>query len=494
MDTTGFGDTPQSPSYGASNAASFNPGAMKYLSTRGSAAPADFQDVLLAGLAPDGGLYMPAGWPSLPDLPAGPSGHYAAAAAYVMGPFTDGNPGHDELYALVSEAYAKFDDADTAPLKQIGDDLFLLELFHGPTAAFKDFAMQVLSRLMERALKLTGGRTTILGATSGDTGAAAVEAFRGRANTELFILFPRGRISDVQRKQMTTASEPNVHPIAIEGSFDDAQAIVKTLFGIEAFRTRHALSAVNSINWVRIVAQAVYYYTACAKLGFASRPSFSVPTGNFGDIFAGYAAWKMGLPMARLVIATNENDILARALETGRYEPRDVMPTDSPSMDIQISSNFERLLFEASGRDSGFVTRAMGDLRKEGGFTIPGAILASIKERFSAYRVSREEAASAMKELHRGTGMIIDPHTAVGLAAASRERKRTGGPMVVLATAHPAKFPRAVERAIGRTAPVPQSLECCLEREERYGILPASAEAVAAYIDARGAKNAGISS
>ncbi len=344
---------------------------MMYVSTRGAAAPANFEEVLLAGLAPDGGLYMPHSWPVLPALPAEPTGHYAAAAAYVMEPFTGGNPAHAELFALVSDAYARFDHPDTAPLTQIGRDLFLLQLFHGPTLAFKDFAMQVLSRLMERALKRTGARTTILGATSGDTGAAAVEAFRGRQDIELFILFPDGRISDVQRKQMTTAQEDNIHPIAIGGTFDDAQAIVKTLFGDEHFRTRHALSAINSINWARIVAQTVYYYTACAKLGFNSAPSFSVPTGNFGDIFAGYAAHKMGLPMGRLVIATNENDILARALDTGRYEPRDVTPTDSPSMDIQISSNFERLLFEAAGRDAGLVSAAMASLRTEGWFDIP---------------------------------------------------------------------------------------------------------------------------
>ena len=287
-------------------------------------------------------------------------------------------------------------------LTQIGRDLFLLELFHGPTCAFKDFAMQVLSRLMERALKRTGSRTTILGATSGDTGAAAVEAFRGRQDIELFILFPHGRISDVQRKQMTTAAEDNIHAIAVEGTFDDAQNIVKTLLGDKDFRTRHALSAINSINWARIVAQTVYYYTATEKLGPESKPNFTVPTGNFGDIFAGFAALKMGLPLGKLVIATNENDILARTLETGRYEPRDVMPTDSPSMDIQISSNFERLLFEASGRNAAFVTGAMENLRERGSFSIPAATIEPIRERFSAQRVSREEASAAMNRLIRG--------------------------------------------------------------------------------------------
>ncbi len=441
---------------------------MMYVSTRGATAPADFEEVLLAGLAPDGGLYMPTSWPQLQPLPASSSAHYAAAAAYVMGPYTGGNPRHPDLFAIVSDAYAGFGHQDAAPLKEIGQDLFLLELFHGPTLAFKDFAMQVLSRLMERALKRRGARTTILGATSGDTGAAAVEAFRGRKDIELFILFPHGRISDVQRKQMTAAEEENIHAIAIEGTFDDAQAIVKTLFGDEDFRTRHALSAINSINWMRIIAQAVYYYTAHAKLGPDARPSFTVPTGNFGDIFAGFVAAKMGLPMGRLVIATNENDILARALKTGRYEPREVTATDSPSMDIQVSSNFERLLFEESGRDADYVIQAMANLREKGAFEIPAPALAKMRERFSAYRASRDEAASAMRELFEKTGMLIDPHTAVGLAAAKREQERRPGPMVVLGTAHPAKFPEAVKRAAGRISEIPERLQARLSGRERF--------------------------
>jgi threonine synthase len=456
---------------------------MKYISTRGEAASADFEEVLLAGLAPGGGLYMPVSWPQLPPLPAGPASHYAAAAAYVMAPYIGTDPGYDDLFALVSDAYTRFSHPEIAPLRQIGPDLFLLELFHGPTLAFKDFAMQVLSRLMERALKHRGARTTILGATSGDTGAAAVEAFRGRQDIELFILFPNGRISDVQRRQMTAASEDNIHAIAVEGTFDDAQAIVKTLFGSQEFSTRHALSAINSINWARIIAQSVYYYTAVAKLGSGSNPSFSVPTGNFGDIFAGYAASKMGLPIRNLVIASNENDILTRTLESSRYEPRRVMPTDSPSMDIQISSNFERLLFDASGRDAAFVTRAMAGLQDEGQFEIPPAALTPIRERFSAYRSSREEAAAAMRQLFEDTGIIIDPHTAVGLAAAQKAQTRRTGAMVVLATAHPAKFPEAVKRAIGQTADVPESLQKHLEGRERFKILPNSASAVADYID-----------
>ena len=458
---------------------------MMYVSTRGAAAPADFEEVLLAGLAPDGGLYMPASWPELASLPASPAAHYAAAAAHVITPFTGGNPAHADLFAIVSDAYARFSHPETAPLTEIGPHLFLLELFHGPTLAFKDFAMQVLSRLMERALTRRGARTTILGATSGDTGAAAVEAFRGREDIELFILFPHGRISDVQRKQMTAAQEDNIHAIAIDGTFDDAQAIVKTLFGDETFRKRHSLSAINSINWARIVAQTVYYYTAHAKLGLGVKPNFTVPTGNFGDIFAGFAASKMGLPMGRLVIATNENDILARALQTGRYEPREVAPTDSPSMDIQVSSNFERLLFEESGRDSAFVIRAMADLREHGSFEIPASTLGAMRERFSARRASRDEAASAMKTLYSETGILIDPHTAVGLAAAQKEQALNPGPMVVLGTAHPAKFPEAVKRATGRIADIPDRLQARLEGAERAELLPNSAKAVAAAIEAK---------
>jgi threonine synthase len=458
---------------------------MMYVSTRGKAAPASFQEVLLAGLAPDGGLYMPQRWPVLSALPASAAGSYANAAAHVMAPFMGADPGYDELLALVSDAYAGWSHPDTAPLTEIGRDLYLLELFHGPTLAFKDFAMQVLSRLMERALARTGSRTTILGATSGDTGAAAVEAFRGRKDIELFILFPHGRISDRQRKQMTTAPEDNIHAIAVEGTFDDAQSIVKTLLGDPEFRTRHALSAINSINWARILAQTVYYYTAAAKLGPDAAPNFTVPTGNFGDIFAGFAALKMGLPLGKLVIATNENDILARTLETGRYEPRNVMPTDSPSMDIQISSNFERLLFEASGRDAAFVTGAMADLGARGSFTIPPATLEPVRERFAAHRVSREEAATAMGRLNADTGLVIDPHTAVGLAAAKREQARQPGPMVVLSTAHAAKFPDAVKRATGREPEVPAALQRCLEGHERFEIMPDSAAAIASYIDAR---------
>jgi threonine synthase len=462
---------------------------MTYVSTRGEAASSSFETVLLSGLAPDGGLYMPSSWPRRSSLPPSLLGNYAAAAAHVMAPYTTGSVDHAELFALASEAYAEFDHPGIAPLVEIGPDFFLLELFHGPTLAFKDFAMQVLSRLMERALRRNGTRTTILGATSGDTGAAAVEAFRGREDIELFILYPDGRISDVQRKQMTTAREENIHPIAVDGTFDDAQFIVKTLFGDADFRARHDLSAINSINWARIIAQTVYYYTATAKLSTAVLPSFSVPTGNFGDIFAGFAASKMGCGIGRLVIATNENDILARALATGRYEPRSVHATDSPSMDIQVSSNFERLLFEESGRDASFVRFAMQRLRDDGAFDIPPATLAGIRERFSAHRIGGDEAAAAMHRLLEEAGVLVDPHTAVGLAAAQREREHLPGPMVVLGTAHPAKFPDAVRRATGRTPEIPERLRRCLGHPEQFERLPNCPAAVANYIDGKASKS-----
>jgi threonine synthase len=454
---------------------------MHYISTRGSAPEAGFEDVLLAGLAPDGGLYMPVGWPSLRRLPSG-AADYAAAAASVIAPYTADDISEPELFNIAQAAYRDFDRPDIAPLTEIGPDVFLLELFHGPTLAFKDFAMQLLSRLMARALERRGATTTIVGATSGDTGAAAVEAFRGRPNIELFILFPNGRVSDVQRKQMTTVAEANIHAIAVDGTFDDAQTIVKTLFGDAEFRARFALSAINSINWARIAAQAVYYYTACARLGQDVTPSFSVPTGNFGDVFAGYVAARMGLSIGRLIIATNENDILARTLATGFYEPRDVQPTDSPSMDIQISSNFERLLFEETDRDADFVVHAMHRLKEKGSFELPPETLRRIRDRFSAYKVSREEAARAMRSLYEASGTIVDPHTAVGLAAAHKENGRAAGPIVVLGTAHAAKFPQAVKRAIGCEADVPERLRSCLGKPERFEILPNSPSAIADYI------------
>jgi threonine synthase len=469
-----------------------------YVSTRGEAPSLDFEAVLMAGLARDGGLYCPQSWPQFSSGEiagfAGPP--YARAAARIMQPFIGDTIPATELASLTETAYARFAHAATAPLIQLGDNLWLLELFHGPTLAFKDLAMQLLGLLMDRSLKRSGRRITILAATSGDTGAAAVEAFKNRDAIDLFVLFPDGRISPAQRRQMTTSGAPNVHPIAVKGTFDDCQGIVKALFSDHALRDEFQLSAVNSINWARIMAQIVYYFTAAAALGAPHRPvRFSVPTGNFGDIFAGYAAMRMGLGVERLLIATNTNDILARTLATGRYEPLGVVPTTSPSMDIQISSNFERLVFEASGRDSERVRELMARFKTDGAFTLSAPELASIRSLFSAHRADEAETAETMKRIYAMTGYIADPHTSVGLAAAVREVDDASSPMVVLATAHPAKFPQAVERAIGRAPEIPERLRKVLAGREAFTPLAASADAVSAFIrDRASIASTGLSS
>ncbi len=461
---------------------------MIYISTRGRVPDLDFEGVLMAGLARDGGLYVPRQWPQFaPDEIAGFAGKpYARTAASIMQPFVGEGLAAPEFAGLIEAAYRDFAHAATVPLIQLGDNLWLLELFHGPTLAFKDLAMQLLGLLMDRSLRRSGERATILAATSGDTGAAAVEAFKGREAIDLFILFPDGRISAAQRRQMTTSGAANVHPIAVRGTFDNCQGIVKTLFGDEAFRDDVRLSAVNSINWARILAQIVYYFTAAASLGAPHRPMrFCVPTGNFGDIFAGYAARRMGLPIKRLVIATNTNDILARTLATGRYEPQTVVATSSPSMDIQVSSNFERLIFEAGGRDSARVRLLMAGFAETGSFTLNGAELAEIRALFSAHRADETETQETMRRVYKQTGYIADPHTAVGLAAAVREPEDARAPMIVLATAHPAKFPEAVERAIGRVPAIPERLQRVLTVTESVDTLDANAAAIRAFIRQR---------
>jgi threonine synthase len=383
---------------------------------------------------------------------------------------------------MAAEAYATFRDPAVAPLRQLGPDLFALELFHGPTLAFKDLAMQLLSRLMDHVLTARGQRVTIVGATSGDTGGAAVEAFKGRANADLFILFPKGRVSPIQQRQMTTADAPNVHALAVEGTFDDCQGIVKSLFNHTAFRDRVALAGINSINWARILAQIVYYFTAAVALGAPQRAvSFTVPTGNFGDVFAGYAAKRLGLPVEKLVVATNSNDILARTLATGRYELRPVVATASPSMDIQVSSNFERLLFEAHGRDGAAVRRLMEALARSGTFTLDAAALAAIRADFEAGRADEAETAAAIRDTYRATGFLADPHTAVGLAVAARHLK-PGVPMVALATAHPAKFPDAVRAASGVEPPVPPAIAGILDRPEKLTVIANDAKEVETFI------------
>ena len=459
---------------------------MQYVSTRGAAPALGFADALLTGLARDGGLYAPSTLPSWrPDAVRALRGvAYADAAVRVMTPFIGGDFGAAELEALTEDAYAGFRHAATAPLVQIEPNLFALELFHGPTLAFKDFAMQWLGRAMNHALTRRNARATILGATSGDTGAAAIEAFGGQSLTNVYILYPHGRVSDVQRRQMTTVGKPNVHALAIEGTFDDCQRIVKDLFGDLSFRDEMSLSGVNSINWARILAQIVYYFVAAAALGAPDRPiSFSVPTGNFGDVLAGYYAKRMGLPIERLMVATNENDLLARALANGRYEPRGVRATQSPSMDIQVSSNFERLLFEASNKRPEVVCSLMADFVGDGWYAIPMATLERIRADFAAERIDEAACSAEMRRVYRDSGLVMDPHSAVGLAAArSLIAASPATPVVALATAHPAKFPDAVERATGLRPPLPPHLADLMDREETIVVLPNDRKAVADYL------------
>ncbi|MGN6287328.1 MAG: threonine synthase [Afipia sp.] len=445
-----------------------------YISTRGEAPRLGFCDVMLTGLARDGGLYVPETWPRLtPEAIAGLLGRpYWEVAVEVIRPFVAGEISDADLGRMANEAYATFRHPAVVPLDQSGTNQFVLELFHGPTLAFKDVAMQLLARLMDHVLAKRGQRTTIVVATSGDTGGAAVEAFRGLDNVDLVVLFPNGRISDVQRRMMTTTGAPNVHALAVEGTFDDCQAIVKGLFNHHAFRDRVSLSGVNSINWARIVPQTVYYFTSAVALGAPARQvDFTVPTGNFGDIFAGYVAKRMGLPVRHLRIATNVNDILARTLKTGIYEVRQVHATESPSMDIQVSSNFERLLFEASGRDSAMIRSLMASLAQSGRFVLPDAVLARVREDFDAGRADENETRAAIRAAWREAGDLIDPHTAVALAVAERDNAESKIPDIVLSTAHAAKFPDAVEAACGTRPQLPAWLDGLMSRPEEITVV-----------------------
>jgi threonine synthase len=460
---------------------------VQYISTRGEAPALGFIDVTLAGLARDGGLYVPQAWPALdPTQIAGFAGRpYAEVACEVIAPFTTGAIADAELARMTREAYDAFRHPAVAPLVQLGPNSFVLELFHGPTLAFKDLAMQLLARLMDCALARRRERTTIVVATSGDTGGAAVEAFRGRSQVDVVVLFPNGRVSPVQRRMMTTAAEDNIHALAIEGTFDDCQALVKAMFNHSAFRDRVGLTGVNSINFARIVAQVVYYFVAAVALGAPNRKvAFTVPTGNFGDVFSGYVAQRMGLPVERLTIATNVNDILARTFSCGAYELRDVVPTTSPSMDIQVSSNFERLLFDACRRDPQPVRGAMAALAQSRRFTVPERALGEMRALFTADRALEDETAAAIRTTLRETGYLIDPHTAVAVAVAEKEsRERDPAiPMVVLSTAHPAKFPDAVEAACGVRPALPDWLAGLESKPERLTVLPADQGAVEAHI------------
>jgi threonine synthase len=463
--------------------------AVQHVSTRGEAPALGFADALLAGLARDGGLYVPQSWPELGrDAIAGFAGRpYAEVAKAVLGPLTGGDIPASAFGAMVDEAYAAFRHPAVCPLIQCDDNLFVLELFHGPTLAFKDVAMQLLGRLMDHVLRTRGARATIVGATSGDTGSAAVEAFKGLDQVDVFILYPEGRVSEVQRRQMTTVGAPNVHALAVEGTFDDCQSAVKAMFNNARLRDVVRLSGVNSINWARVAAQAVYYFTAAVALGSPYRPvSFAVPTGNFGDILAGFAAKRMGLRVAQLMIGTNANDILARALDTGTYEIRNVEPTASPSMDIQISSNFERLLFEAYGRDAGAVRRLMASLAQSRSFRIDPEPLGTIRREFSAMAVDEAAVADEMRETYRTTGYVLDPHSAVGTRAGRALLDRDPAvPVVALATAHPAKFPDAVERATGLRPALPPHLADLMQRRERFTIVPNEQAAIERFIRER---------
>ncbi|PPJ47468.1 threonine synthase [Rhizobium sp. KAs_5_22] len=457
---------------------------MDYISTRGEAKSLGFCDALLAGLARDGGLYVPRKWPhmSKKEIRALRGKSYQDIAFEVLYRFTGGEIEADLFRAMIDEAYATFRHPAVAPLVQTGPNSFILELFHGTTLAFKDVAMQLLARLMDHALAQRGERATIVGATSGDTGGAAIDAFAGRARTDVFILFPHEKVSPVQQRQMTTSKAENVHALAIKGNFDDCQNLVKAMFNDIDFRDRLKISGVNSINWARIMAQVVYYFTAAISLGSPDRKvSFTVPTGNFGDIFAGYVAKKMGLPIDKLVIATNENDILARTLKTGRYEMKGVSATTSPSMDIQISSNFERLLFEACDRDDSAIRAAMESLKQSGGFEIKPGALKAIRKEFRAGRASEKQVASTIRDTLAETGYLLDPHTAVGVFVAQKFEKPST-PMVTLATAHPAKFPAAVKSASGIDPALPAWLADLMDREEHFDILDAELKAVETFI------------
>jgi threonine synthase len=450
---------------------------VRYVSTRGQAPELGFADVLLAGLARDGGLYVPAVWPTLPSLDG--LATYEEVAAAIVGAFVGDDLTSEEVGRLCAEAYGTFRHPAVVPLVQIDDRQWLLELFHGPTLAFKDVALQLVGRLFDHVLAARGERVTIVGATSGDTGSAAIDGVKGCDNVDIVILYPAGRTSEVQRRQMTTVDSPNVHAIAIEGNFDDCQDLVKAMFADEAFRDDLRLSAVNSINWARVMAQIVYYVTAARSL--AEAPTFSVPTGNFGNVLSGWIAREMGVPIADFVVASNSNDILTRFINDADMSARDVVPTLSPSMDIQVSSNFERLLFEMNRRDGGMTAEQLQRFRATGRLDVE----ADQREEFvtGSFRAASFDDAATLAEIgrvHAATGLLLDPHTATGTAAAhALEGDR---PVVTLATAHPAKFPDAVERATGVRPPLPAHLADLFERPERTSTLANDLATVQAFV------------
>lgn len=451
---------------------------MRYISTRGQAPKLGFEDALLTGLARDGGLYVPEAWPALSaaKIAKFAGAPYGTVAAEVMRPFVGKTLGGKPLESAIAAAYGSFRHQAVAPLTQIDEGLWLMELFHGPTLAFKDVALQLLGQLYDRVLKARGERITVVGATSGDTGSAALEACKNRDAIDIFILHPKGRVSEVQRRQMTTIEAGNVHNIAIDGSFDDCQDLVKAMFNDGRFRDRINMAAVNSINWARVMAQIVYYVTGAVALGAPHRKvSFAVPSGNFGNVYAGYAAKSMGLPIEQLIVGSNRNDILTRFFGSGKMKITGVTPSLSPSMDIQVSSNLERLLFDLFDRKGEKLAAAMQDFRKSGRFTAPQKNWAKVAKGFHASRLDDRQTLNVMREIHQKTGMLVDPHSAIGLAAAMAARKQAkkpGTPIVALATAHPAKFPDAVEQATGIRPALPAHLAHLLEAKERLSELP----------------------
>lgn len=444
----------------------------QYISTRGDASPKSFTDVLLSGMAPDGGLYVPAQWPQM-DMNALKGLSYTDIAFLVMKPFVGGDIKDDDLKAMINEVYGQnFSHPAIAPLVQLDNDFWVMELFHGPTIAFKDYALQMLGRLFDYVLTKRNEKVTIVGATSGDTGSAAIEGCYHSKNINIFILHPHGRTSDVQRKQMTTIDAPNVHNIALEGNFDDCQNAVKAMFADVKFRDEVHLSAVNSINWARIMAQIVYYFNACATLGAheSRKISFAVPTGNFGNVYAAYCAKQMGAPIDKLVIGSNRNDILTRFFETGKMTAGAVEPSLSPSMDIQVSSNFERFLFDLCGRDGAFVRRMMEEFKAKGEYALDEGFMKKARAVFESYRCSDDQTSTMMAKCYKDTGYILDPHTAVGVHAAKLS-KQGSSPMVALACAHPAKFPDAVLSATAIHPPLPAHLADLYDRKEHMSVL-----------------------
>ncbi|MCB1720441.1 MAG: threonine synthase [Rhodospirillales bacterium] len=456
---------------------------MKYISTRGGGEPQTFEQVLLSGLAPDGGLYVPESWPRL-DLGALKGKPYADVAIEVMYPFVEGSLARDEFAQIVRETYGPefFRHKDVVPLHPLKDNHYILEQFHGPTIAFKDVALQLLGRLFDAVLKKRGEHITIVGATSGDTGSAAIEGCKISDQLDIFILHPKGRVSDVQRRQMTTVLGENVHNIALDGSFDDCQNMVKAMFGDSEFRKDMNLAAVNSINWARVMAQIVYYVTSALELGAPETTvTYVVPTGNYGNVFAAYCARKMGLPIA-LVVATNENDILTRFFESGEMKAEGCVATITPSMDIEISSNFERYLFDLVGRDASRLTEMMRRFKDSGHFEVSPELLEKARKDFTAGRTDQSETLATISRVYEETGYILDPHTAVAMKVALDIGGDVDGPVVTLATAHPAKFPDAVEKAIGQRPALPDHLADLFAREERLDELPNDIKVVQDFV------------